>query len=138
MAAPPLAILEVNFYKDSSLGPRTIVVIVFHSGDSNRHSCLLIAKHFFSALNAVVEGREPDFPDGPRRHELLASMEDLIPKGKAGKGFFTKGLDAIGYALESKNYSLLAFNPEFTKISIKVGFMSDVLTYRLGREVIHL
>ena len=59
-------------------------------------------KHFVSAMNAIVEGREPEFPNGPRRHELMASMEDLIPKGKEDKGFFTKGLDAIGYALDSK------------------------------------
>lgn len=134
IASPPLVVLEVHFYKDSSSGPRTIVVIRIHSGACDRHSCFVITKQFLSALNAVVEGRQPEFPDGPGRHELLSSMEDMIPKGKADKGFFTKGLDAIGYALDSKKYSLLPFSPEFTKMTIKTGFMSDILTYRLGRE----
>lgn len=49
-------------------------------------------KHFFSALNAVVKGREPKFPDGPRRHEILCPIDDMIPKGKADKGFFQKAL----------------------------------------------
>jgi hypothetical protein len=109
-------------------------VIRVHSGACDRHSCFVIAKHVVSALNAVVEGREPEFPDGPGRHELLSSMEDMIPKGKADKGFFSKGLDALGYALDSKKYSLLPFSPEFTKMSIKAGYMSDVLIYRLGKE----
>jgi hypothetical protein len=134
MAAPPLAVLEVHFYKDSSSGPRTIVVIRVHSGACDRHSCFVIAKHFVSALNAVVEGREPEFPDGPERHELLSPIEDMVPKGKADKGFFSKGRDALGYALDSRKYSLLPFSPEFTKMSIKAGFMSDVILYRLGKE----
>jgi len=79
MAAPPPAILEVHFYKDSSSGPRKIVVIRVHSGASDRHYFLLIAKHFFSALNPIVEGREPEFPNGLGSHEMLASMEDWIP-----------------------------------------------------------
>eukprot|EP01018_Ginkgo_biloba_P009226 Gb_29731 [translate_table: standard] len=134
MAAPPLDILEIHFYKDST-EPRTIIVIRIHSGACDRPSCFLIVEHFLSALNAIVEGRKTEFPDeGPGNNELLSSMEDMIPKGKADKGFFSKGLDAIGYALDSKKYSLLPFNPEFTKMSIKAGFMSDILTYNLGRE----
>jgi hypothetical protein len=109
-------------------------VIRVHSGACDRHSCFVIAKHFVSALNAVVEGREPEFPDGPGRHELMSSMEDMVPKGKADKGFFSKGRDALGYALDSRKYSLLPFSPEFTKMSIKAGYMSDVLIYRLGKE----
>lgn len=134
MAAHPLAVLEVHFYKDSSSGPRTIVVIRVHSGACDKHSCSVIAKHFVSALNAVVEGREPVFPDGPGRHELLSPVEDMIPKGKADKGFFSKGLEALGYALDSRKYSLLPFSPEFTKMPIKAGYISETLTYNLGKE----
>ncbi|KAH9289060.1 hypothetical protein KI387_033177, partial [Taxus chinensis] len=133
MAAPPLDVLEIHFYRNSS-EPQTVIVIRIHSGACDRFSCCVMVKHFLSALNAIVEGRKPEFPDGPGKNELPSSMEDMIPKGKAEKGFFTKGLDVLGYALDSKKYSLLPFSPEFTKMPIKAGFMSDILTYSLGRE----
>ncbi|XP_057827028.2 uncharacterized protein LOC131038564 [Cryptomeria japonica] len=133
IAAPPLDVLEVHFYRNSSM-PQTIIVIRIHSGACDRTSCCVMVKHFLTALNAIVEGRKPEFPDSPGKNELTSPMEDMIPKGKADKGFLTKGLDVLGYALDSKKYSLLPFNPEFTKMPNNGCFMSDIVTYNLGRE----
>ena len=54
---PPLVVLEVHFYKDSSWGPQTIAVIRIHSDACDMHSCFIIMRKFISPLNAVVEGR---------------------------------------------------------------------------------
>eukprot|EP00249_Psilotum_nudum_P014953 c25088_g2_i1 orf=208-1653(-) len=126
----PVVLFEVHVYANPSR-PQTVIVLRMHSAAFDRHSSDVVIQDFLTSLNAVVEGRQPMLPNNPATEALLPCMEDLIPKAKPSKGFFQKGMDAVGYAWSSKNYSLIPFNPAFSTLRSK-QLESAILSYSLG------
>lgn len=44
-----------------------------------------------------------------KREKVQLAIEDLIPAGKADKPFWTRGLDVLGYSLNSLRFANLDF-----------------------------
>eukprot|EP00249_Psilotum_nudum_P014955 c25088_g3_i2 orf=208-1653(-) len=123
-------LFEIHVYANSSR-PGTVIVLRIHSAAFDRQSSCVVVQDFLAALNALVEGGGPKLLTNPGKDSLLPCMEDLIPKTKSSKGFLQKGMDAVGYAWNSKNYSLLPFNPDVSAVRSKHR-ESDILSYSLG------
>lgn len=133
-ASPPLDVFQTHVYANPTKA-LTVIILKLHSAALDRHSCNIVAQDFLVALNASVGGRSPHLPESSDAESLLPPMEDMIPKGKASKGLLQKGFDAVGYAVNSKKYSLLPFQPNFSGSSAKqVPFRSDVVSLSLGKE----
>ncbi|EFJ04195.1 hypothetical protein SELMODRAFT_432639 [Selaginella moellendorffii] len=128
-------IFQIHVYEEASSGS-SIIVLRFHSGACDRYSSSTAAQEFVAALDRCVEaGVECERQEQQRqdRDGLLPCMEDLVPKSKASKGFFKKGIDAVGYALNSSKSALLPFQPGFTKQPHATPFRSEILSYSLGK-----
>lgn len=132
--SPPLHIFHVNVYVNQSRR-QTVIVLKLHSGALDRPSGCLIAQEFLSTLNLAVEGRLSSnrTKDVKSEDSLPLPVEELIPKGKASKGFLQKGVDAVGYAYSSKKYSLLPFEPSVNSFS-KTTFQSNFVSASLGNQ----
>ncbi|MCO5567292.1 hypothetical protein L7F22_020982 [Adiantum nelumboides] len=130
--SPPLRVFQVLVYHCQSKH-QTILLLKLHSGALDRCSGRFIAQEFLGKLNLAVEGRL-HYLQGTKSDEgLLAPIEDLIPKGKASKGLLQKGVDAVGYAYNSKKYALLPFDSGYTGTS-KTPFQSNIVGVNLGKQ----
>jgi hypothetical protein len=110
----------------------SILVLRFHSGGLDKPSASIVMQQFLEALNAIVDGQTACFQDNAGKYALLPCIEDLVPKGKASKNIFQKGMDTVGYALSVNKYSLLPFEPTYSEKK-KETFKSDIVTYTLGK-----
>jgi hypothetical protein len=133
--APPLRVFHVLFYPNLSR-KQTIIVLKFHSGVLDRQSSSVVSREFLSALSSSVGGTLLSSSDkkaiANEEDSIPAPVEDLIPKGKASKGFLQKGIDAVGYAVNAKKYALLPFQPAFSS-SGKSPFESNLVSISLGK-----
>ncbi|KAJ7514043.1 hypothetical protein O6H91_23G024200 [Diphasiastrum complanatum] len=129
-AGYPLDIFQIHVYFQKH-HHQTIIILRFHSGAFDRHSSVVAAQEFLSSLNAAVDGKDAPLSTASDKNGVFPSMEDLIPKGKASKGFLKKGLDAVGYAVNSVKNSLLPFQPGFAAQK-QQPFRSEILSYTLG------
>ena len=129
--APPVRVFHVIFYPNNARS-QTIIALKFHSGVLDRHSSSVIAREFLSTLSSTVEGTLSSSKDS-KEGSILSPLEDFVPKGKASKGFLQKGIDAVGYAVNAKKYSLLPFQPSFSP-SNKASFESNVVSLNLGKN----
>ncbi|CAM6128303.1 unnamed protein product [Calypogeia fissa] len=124
-------ILVYTEHQEPTLG--TLIVLKFNSGALDRPSAINISQSFFTALNAVVDGKVPMLPVAPGKNDLLPALEDLIPKGKAIKSLIQKGIDTITYAMSANKFSLLPFSSAYVESKHQV-FRTDLLSYTLGKE----
>lgn len=121
----------MHLYTEASRS-QTIIVLRFHSGGLDRPSAHVVVQQFLAALNAIVDGQTVRLPHNPGKDALLPTIEELVPKGKASKGFFQKASDTVGYALSANKYSLLPFQPSYGE-QRKEPFKTDILVYTLGK-----
>lgn len=131
-ALPPLRLFHVLVYPNRS-GHQTVIILKLHSAALDRQSGCLVAQEFLSKLNLAVEGRLHHSLGKKGDEALPVPVEDLTPKGKASKGLLQKGVDAVGYAVNSKKFSLLPFQPSFSG-SGKTTLRSDVVSASLGKQ----
>lgn len=129
---PPLRLFNVLVYPNGS-SRQTVIILKLHSAALDRPSAYIIAQEFLSKLNLAVEGRLYHASSKKSDDVLPAPIEDLIPKGKASKGILQKGVDAVGYAVNSKKYALLPFQPSFSG-SGKTVFQSNIVCASLGKQ----
>lgn len=129
---PPLRLFHVLVYPNRSRH-QTAIVLKLHSAALDRQSGCVVAQEFLSKLTLVVEGRLHHSPGKKGEEALPAPVEDLTPKGKASKGLLQKGVDAVGYAVNSKKFALLPFQPSFSG-SGKTTFRSEVVSVSLGKQ----
>lgn len=126
-------IFRIHVYTEQESPRRTIIILKFNGGPLDRPSAANISQSFFTALNAVVDGKVPQLPEAPGKNELLPPFEDLIPKGKAVKSLFQKGLDTVSYAMSANKFPLFPFSSAFVEPK-QPAYNSEILTYTLGKE----
>ncbi|CAM6102935.1 unnamed protein product [Calypogeia fissa] len=129
----PLDVFRIHVYTEQESRRRTVIIIRINGGPLDRPSASNIAQSFITALNAVVDGKLPELPEAPGKDEILPPFEDLIPKGKAVKSLFQKGLDTVSYAMSANKFALFPFNSEFVEPK-QPAYNSEILTYTLGKE----
>lgn len=129
----PVDLFRIHVYTEQESPRRTLVILKFNGGPLDRPSAGNITQSFVTALNAVVDGNVPQLPDAPDKKEILPPFEDLIPKGKAVKSFFQKGLDTVSYAMSANKFALFPFSSGFVEPK-HPAYNSEVLSYTLGKE----
>ncbi|CAI5466045.1 unnamed protein product [Closterium sp. Yama58-4] len=126
----PTNVFQVHVYP-SELA--TCIVLRGHCAAFDRSSALSVARAFLSALAAVLAGTAPSSPAWPTTGiSLPPSLASLMPKGAQAKGFFTKVVDAVGYAASSKS-AMLPFQPGCAD-SRKNHFRSEVIPIHLSQQ----
>ncbi|KAG6547530.1 hypothetical protein Mapa_010978 [Marchantia paleacea] len=127
----PTVVFQVHVYAEPSQ-PKTIIVLRMVSGAVDRPAASTVAQSFLTALNALVDGQQPELPEAPGKDEALPALEDLIPKGKS-KGFFQKVGDTVGYVAAAGKFVLYPFHSGFSEAKTS-DFQSDILSYTLGKD----
>ncbi|CAI5527436.1 unnamed protein product, partial [Closterium sp. Naga37s-1] len=126
----PTDVFQVHVYP-SELA--TCIVLRGHCAAFDRSSALSVARAFLSALAAVLAGSAPSSPTWPSTGvSLPPSLSSLMPKGAQAKGFFTKMVDAVGYAASSHS-AVLPFQPGCAD-SLKNHFRSEIIPIHLSKQ----
>jgi hypothetical protein len=129
----PVDIFRIHVYTEQEAPIRTLITLKFNSGPLDRPSAFNISQSFITALNALVDGKVPRLPEVPGMNEVLPPFEDLIPKGKANKNLFQKGLDTVSYALSANKFALFPFSSGFVEPK-DPAYSSEILCFTLGKE----
>ncbi|CAI5979939.1 unnamed protein product [Closterium sp. NIES-65] len=126
----PTDVFQVHVYPSELT---TCIVLRGHCAAFDRSSALSVARAFLSALAAVLAGTAPSSPTWPSTGvSLPPSLASLMPKGAQAKGFFTKMVDAVGYAASSKS-AMLPFQPGCAD-SRKNHFRSEIIPINLSQQ----
>ncbi|CAI7794679.1 unnamed protein product [Closterium sp. NIES-53] len=126
----PTDVFQVHVYP-SELA--TCIVLRGHCAAFDRSSALSVTRAFLSALAAVLSGSAPSSPTWPSTGvSLPPSLASLMPKGAQAKGFFTKMVDAVGYAASSHS-AMLPFQPGCAD-SRKNHFRSEIIPIHLSTQ----
>ncbi|CAI5486989.1 unnamed protein product [Closterium sp. Naga37s-1] len=126
----PTDVFQVHVYP-SELA--TCVVLRGHCAAFDRSSALSVARAFLSALATVLSGSAPSSPTWPSTGvSLPPSLASLMPKGAQAKGFFTKMVDAVGYAASSHS-AMLPFQPGCAD-SRKHHFRSEIIPIQFSKQ----
>lgn len=128
---PPLRLFNVLVYPNRS-SLQTVIILKLHSATLDRPSCRIVAQEYLAKLNLAVEGRLYHASNNKCDDVLLAPIEEVIPKGKASKWLLRKGVDAVGYTVNSKK-SLLPFQPSLSG-SGKTLLQSNIVCASLGKQ----
>lgn len=99
---------------------RRVLALRFHTSVCDRSTAGAILPELVRLLAGEGEG------DGER--EVGLGIEDCVPKGKAKKAFWARGLDMLGYSLNSFRLSNIAFQDAHSPRSSRVGRM------KLGKQ----
>ncbi|GJP76928.1 hypothetical protein CLOP_g7373 [Closterium sp. NIES-67] len=111
----------------------TCVVLRGHCAAFDRSSALFVARGFLSSLAAVLAGSAPPSPHWPSSGvSLPPPLASLMPRGAQSKGLFSKVVDTVGYAVNSKS-AMLPFQPGCAD-SRKSRFQSEVISIQLSKE----
>lgn len=91
-----------------------------HTSACDRTAAVALLKEL---LGSVGGGTEMELE---RKEKVNLGIEDLIPVGKANKPFWARGLDVLGYSLNSFRFSNLDFvdadSPRGSKVAkLKLG-----------------
>ncbi|XP_065856728.1 uncharacterized protein [Euphorbia lathyris] len=84
---------------------RWAVVLRIHSAACDRASAAALLREMLQLVTGGGEVREL----GSENDEIGMKIEDCIPKGKANKPFWVRGMDFVGYSLNSFRLSNLNF-----------------------------
>ncbi|CAI5491452.1 unnamed protein product [Closterium sp. Naga37s-1] len=126
----PTDVFQVHVYP-SELA--TCIVLRGHCAAFDRSSALSVTRAFLSALAAVLSGSAPSSPTWPSTGvSLPPSLSSLMPKGAQAKGFFTKMVDAVGYAASSHS-AVLPFQPGCAD-SRRNHFRSEIIPIHLFQQ----
>ncbi|VFQ73061.1 unnamed protein product [Cuscuta campestris] len=101
-------------------GGRRVLALRFHTSVCDRSTAASVLPELLHLLAGEGEC------DGER--EVGFGIEDCIPKGKAKKAFWARGLDMLGYSLNSFRLSNIAFQDTHSPRSSRVARM------KLGKQ----
>ncbi|KAK4272716.1 hypothetical protein QN277_021232 [Acacia crassicarpa] len=80
-----------------------------HTSACDRTSAVALLKELLERVGGgVKEGKRTEM-ELERKGKLRLAIEDLIPEGKTNKPFWARGLDVVGYSLNSFRFSNLVF-----------------------------
>ncbi|KAI4300498.1 hypothetical protein L6164_033869 [Bauhinia variegata] len=100
-------VFDVSVYKisDQQWG----VFLRLHTSACDRAAAVALLRELLELVGGrVKEGKEAEMGFGDKKNINLP-IEDLIPEGKANKPFWARGLDVLGYSLNSFRLANLEF-----------------------------
>ncbi|WCJ34287.1 hypothetical protein M5689_015604 [Euphorbia peplus] len=103
----PINVLFASVYSLSE--SRWTVVLRLHTAACDRASAAALLREMLELLTGEVEGLGGGDGDGDRDDGIGMRIEDCIPNGKANKPFWVRGMDFVGYSLNSFRLANLEF-----------------------------
>ncbi|XP_054804232.1 uncharacterized protein LOC129307321 [Prosopis cineraria] len=92
-----------------------------HTSACDRAAAVALLKELLEQVGGrVKEGKGTKMELG-RKEKIRLAIEDLIPEGKANKRFWARGLDVLGYSLNSFRFANLDFVDADSPRSSKVA-----------------
>ncbi|XP_062005440.1 uncharacterized protein LOC133722577 [Rosa rugosa] len=102
---PPSAGTDVLFASTYTLSEsQWALVLRLHTSACDRASAAALLKELLGSVGGGGTGRELK-----GNGEVISALEDLIPNGKANKPFWARGVDMLGYSLNSLRLSNIEF-----------------------------
>ncbi|XP_004303543.1 PREDICTED: uncharacterized protein LOC101300265 [Fragaria vesca subsp. vesca] len=111
---PPSADADTDVFFASTYGlseSRWALVLRLHTSACDRAAAVALLKELLGSVGGGG-GTEMEIKG---KGEVLSALEDLIPNGKASKPFWARGVDMLGYSLNSLRLS----NLEFKDVSLE-------------------
>ncbi|KAI9122353.1 hypothetical protein K1719_007042 [Acacia pycnantha] len=92
-----------------------------HTSACDRTSAVALLKELLERVGGGVKEGKGTEMELERKEKVRLAIEDLIPEGKTNKPFWARGLDVVGYSLNSFRFSNLAFVDADSPRSSKVA-----------------
>ncbi|XP_028787410.1 uncharacterized protein LOC114743370 [Neltuma alba] len=99
------------------------VFLRLHTSACDRTAAVALLKELPERVGGRVKEGKGTEMELERKGKVRLAIEDLIPEGKANKPFWTRGLDVLGYSLNSFRFSNLNFVDAHSPRSSKVAKM---------------
>lgn len=84
-----------------------VLTLRLHTSACDRTAAVSLLRELLSLLVTGGEGAETEFGD---KGEVNLGIEELVPAGKANKPFWARGVDMLGYSLNSLRLANLDFS----------------------------
>ncbi|CAI0391778.1 unnamed protein product [Linum tenue] len=105
------------------------VVLRLHVAACDRTTAVSLLNELLALLVAAGEAEEKKYwPPGEEGKEVGAAIEELIPKGKAKKSVWARGVDMVGYSVGSFRLTNLRF------VDARSDRRSQVVRFQLDRD----
>lgn len=95
-----------------------VVTLRLHTSICDRASAVAVSKELLRLMTGRDEGGIEKEYD--RKGEVSLGIEEFIPSGKANKPFWARGVDMLGYSLNSLRLSNISFvdadSPRFSQV----------------------
>ncbi|XVF76181.1 hypothetical protein PTKIN_Ptkin13bG0246000 [Pterospermum kingtungense] len=121
-------VLFVSFYALSET--RWVVVLRLHTSGCDRAAAASLLREFVELIGGG-SAKEEETEKGNELQELSLGIEDLIPNGKANKPFWARGIDMLGYSLNSFRLANLDF------VDVNSARRSQVVRLQMNPDQTH-
>lgn len=102
------------------------VMIKVHTGVCDRTAAVALLKELTGLMKSSNGGGDLGESGGIKEREVSLGVEEYIPSGKMSKPFWSRGVDMLGYSLNSFRLSNLEFvDPDSRRSSRVVRLMLD-------------
>lgn len=92
-----------------------------HTSACDRTAAVALLKELLERVRGGVKEGKGTKMELVRKEKVRLAIEDLIPEGKTNKPFWARGLDVLGYSLNSFRFSNLDFVDAVSPRSSKVA-----------------
>lgn len=100
-------LFHANLYRVSD--HQWALFLRLHTSACDRTSAVALLKELLDRVGGGVKEGEGTEMELERKGKARLAIEDLIPEGKTDKPFWARGLDVVGYSLNSFRFSNLVF-----------------------------
>ncbi|CAN4117315.1 unnamed protein product [Withania somnifera] len=104
---------------------KTVVTLRLHTSVCDRAAALALLRKLLELMSEKNGGAELEFL---KKMEVGLGIEEYIPAGKASKPFWARGIDMLGYGLNSVRFSNLKFMDSVSRRG------SQVVKLKLNKE----
>ncbi|KMT06766.1 hypothetical protein BVRB_7g159260 [Beta vulgaris subsp. vulgaris] len=118
-------VLHASVYEIDEVG-KWAVMIKVHTGVCDRTAAVALLKELTGLMKSSNGGGDLDESGEIKEREVSLGVEEYIPSGKMSKPFWSRGVDMLGYSLNSFRLSNLEFvDPDSRRSSRVVRLMLD-------------
>ncbi|KAL2939213.1 Phosphocarrier protein HPr [Bienertia sinuspersici] len=118
-------VMHVSVYEIEE-GQKWAVMMKLHTGVCDRTAAVAVMKELMGLMMIKNGGGAQTQQGNDTESEVLKGVEEYIPSGKTNKPFWSRGVDMLGYSLNSFRLSNLEFNdPDSPRSSRVVRLLLD-------------